>query len=108
MRRKKPETVVEPILPFKYSPRITLHPGDIFRCSGGPYYMSKDGKKIMMGERGLFKYVNLAKNGIIASPYQPRNIDAVGRTVFIYTGEEKVSEATGTHFCSHKIKRVKK
>ena len=42
----------ELIIPFKYSQKVTLHPGDEFHCSCGPYWIGKDGKKINMGQKG--------------------------------------------------------
>jgi hypothetical protein len=107
MRRKKPKTVTDPVLPFKYSPKVTLHPGDVFRCTGGPYYITKGGDKIAMGERGLFRYVNMAKGGIMAVPHNPKDALPKG-TVFIYMGEEAISEVTGTHFQPHKIRKSRK
>jgi hypothetical protein len=43
----------------------------------------------------------------VASPYNKRKVLPAG-TVFIYMGENKVSEATGTIFCPHKIRKVRK
>ena len=98
--KKKPEKIEEPIVPFKYSPKVTLHPGDEFRCSGGPYYMTKDSKKINMGHHGLFRFVNSSKDGIMATN---------GKThVFIYMGEAKIMDATGTFLTAHKIRKCRK
>jgi hypothetical protein len=86
---------------------VTLHEGDVFRCSGGPYYVTLEGKKILMGKRGLFRYVNVAKDGIIAVPHNPNNA-LPKATVFIFMGEETISEVTGTHFQPHRIRKVRK
>jgi hypothetical protein len=107
MRRKKAKAVENPIVPFKYSPKITLHPGDIFRCTGGPYYVTQGDKKILMGVRGLFKFVNSANEGIIAIPHQPRS-ELPSGTVYIYMGESKMSETTGTYLQPHKIRKLRK
>jgi hypothetical protein len=36
------------------SARITLHPGDRFRVTGGPYYRLPGGEKIPLAARGVF------------------------------------------------------
>jgi hypothetical protein len=107
VKKKQPKPPAEP---FKYSPKVTLHPGDVFRCSGGPYYVTQTGEKLAMGQRGLFSYVNIAQDGILAVPYKPRPSAVLtgSAIVFIYMGEEKVSETTGTNFCPHKIRKVRK
>jgi hypothetical protein len=105
--RKKIKAEPDPIIPFRYSARVTLHPGDLFRCSGGPYYITQTDKKIVMGKRGLFVFVNSANEGIMAKQYQPRKETPSG-VVYIYMGETKVSDATGTYLCAHKIRKLRK
>ena len=39
---------------YQLSPRVTLHPGDRFRVSGGPYYRLASGEKIPLAARGVF------------------------------------------------------
>ena len=39
---------------FQISPRVTLHPGDRFRVSGGPYYRLASGEKVPLAARGVF------------------------------------------------------
>lgn len=39
---------------YQLSPRVTLHPGDRFRVSGGPYYRLPSGEKIALAARGVF------------------------------------------------------
>jgi hypothetical protein len=39
---------------YQLSPRITLHPGDSFRVSGGPYYRLASGEKVPLAARGVF------------------------------------------------------
>ena len=43
---------------YKVNDRKTLSKGDFFRVKGGPYYLSKKGKKINMASRGpmMFMY----------------------------------------------------
>jgi hypothetical protein len=104
MVKKQPKPEPEP---FKYSPKITLYPGDVFRCSGGPYYITQTGEKVLMGHRGLFVYSNVEQDGIMAAVYNPRKTLPAG-LVFIYMGEEKVSPKTGTNLCPHKIRKLRK
>ena len=99
MKKAKVAPVV--IVPFKYSPKVTLYPGDEFKCTGGPYYLTKTGKKINMGKHGIFRFVNSAKDGIMAT--SGKSGDS-----FIYMGETKISESTGTHFIAHKIRKCRK
>jgi hypothetical protein len=102
-RKKKPEPK-KPAEPFKYSTRGTLYPGDVFRCSGGPYYLTKDDRKVSMGERGLFQYIDKLEDGILAFPHGEK----MARSAFIYMGEEKLSELTGTYLRPHKIRKIRK
>ena len=41
---------------FRYGPRSVLVPGDRFRVTGGPIYITDDGAKIPMAERGVFVF----------------------------------------------------
>lgn len=45
------------------SERVTLHKGDIFRAKGGPYYLTGNGQKIKMSERGPFRFVSYCEQG---------------------------------------------
>lgn len=108
MRLKKGKTEAVVIESFKYSPKVTLHPGDVFRCTGGPYYVTKEGEKINMGEHGTFRFINTAKNGILATPYKLRKDPLPRGSVFIYMGEECVSPVTGTNLCPHRIRKMRK
>lgn len=39
---------------YQLSPRVTLHPGDRFRVTAGPYYRLADGTRVPMAARGTF------------------------------------------------------
>ena len=39
---------------YQISPRVTLHPGDKFKVTGGPYYRLASGEKVSMAARGTF------------------------------------------------------
>jgi hypothetical protein len=41
---------------YRYGPRSVLIPGDQFRVTGGPVYVTASGEKIPMGDRGLFVF----------------------------------------------------
>jgi hypothetical protein len=41
---------------YRYSPRSVLVPGDRFRVSGGPVYVTDDGRKIPLADRGVFVF----------------------------------------------------
>jgi len=87
---------------FKYSPKVTFREGDKMRVSGGPYYPLKDGRKINMGERGTHTFSHVDKDGNVWARKDS------GTLCLIYMGKEHVSETTGTHFCPHKLVKVRK
>jgi hypothetical protein len=41
---------------YQYGPRSVLAPGDRFRVSGGPFYVTDDGRKIPLADRGVFVF----------------------------------------------------
>jgi hypothetical protein len=41
---------------YRYGPRSVLVPGDRFRISGGPVYVTDDGKPIAVADRGVFVF----------------------------------------------------
>jgi hypothetical protein len=41
---------------YRYGPRAVLKPGDKFRVSGGPVYVSDDGVEHNLADRGIFKF----------------------------------------------------
>lgn len=47
----------------RLSPRAVLRPGDTFRASQGPYWRSPDGERLVMADRGLFRFVCLLRRG---------------------------------------------
>lgn len=52
---------------YRVSERVVLKPGDVFRASGGPYYVQHDltGKrvKVSMAARGPFRFVSYSERG---------------------------------------------
>ena len=41
---------------YRYGPRSVLVPGDRFRASGGPVYVTDEGEVIPMADRGVFVF----------------------------------------------------
>jgi hypothetical protein len=50
-------------LEYRYSKRGLLKPGDHFRVRGGPVYVTGDGQKIPMGERGVYVFRQYCQRG---------------------------------------------
>jgi len=52
---------------FRYSPKVTLKPGDHIRLSQGPFYRSSDGTKKGMGFRGpaVIKQIEDHPRGVV-------------------------------------------
>jgi len=91
---------IPPIEPYRYSERVSLMPGDKIRVKGGPYFLTDAGVQIYMGERGVFTFKSVTKDGILA-------VAKGGGVTFIYTGDERISDL-GTHLQPHKISKVRK
>ena len=93
-------------MPFRLSPKVTLNEGDKVRVSGGPYYVTKDGKKISMGDHGLGTFVGVADEKGTAIYVKFGTGYSAAR--FIYIGPEYVSDVTGTIMKPHKIVKLRK
>ena len=48
---------------YRYGKRAVLKAGDRFRVRGGPVYLTAEGKKIAMGERGVFVFKRYCVRG---------------------------------------------
>lgn len=72
------------------------------RVSGGPYFPSSNGKKINMGEKGVFIFSHVDDQGHIWAK------DKTGHLRLIYMGEEHVSDLTGTVKRPHKLVKIRK
>jgi len=48
---------------YSYGPRSVLRPGDRFRVTDGPVYVTDDGRKIPMHERGVFVFKRFCVQG---------------------------------------------
>jgi len=88
---------------FQLSKKVTLEVGDKVRVTAGPYYLSKDGTKINMGEKGIgtFTGVDPQGKGIYIQ------FDRVRASRFVYIGVEEPSK-NGTILRSHKVTKIRK
>ena len=59
MANRKSKTAFE----YRYGKRGVLKPGDRFRVRGGPVYITDEGRKIPMGERGLMIFKRYCERG---------------------------------------------
>ena len=50
-------------LEYRFGPRRVLTPGDRFRVRGGPVYVTDAGRKIVMSERGTFRFQRFCQSG---------------------------------------------
>lgn len=78
--------------------------GDKVRVSGGPYYLTKDGKKIRLGERGngIFTGFHPDGNGALVM------FNGDKSSSYVYIGPSHVSPLTGTMMVPHKISKKRK
>lgn len=91
---------------FRYGPRSVLHPGDRFRVSGGPVYVTADGTKISLAERGVFLFRRYCVQGT------NQWIDAIResdhRAVSLWVGKVvRVRLLPALQRCPYRIRGVK-
>lgn len=91
-------------MPIKISSKVTLNEGDKIRVSGGPYFMSKSGNKVCMGEKGVGVFTGVVdeKENAIFVKFN------TGIPKYVYIGPEYISETTGTVMKAHKIVKARK
>lgn len=87
---------------FRYSERVLFREGDEMHISQGPYYPTKDGKKIKMGVSGKHYFSHVDEQGNVWVTNKK------GMSKLVYMGEEKMSETTGTHLRPHKLRKIRK
>ena len=75
--------------------------GDRVRVSGGPYYLTKCGKKIKLGETGSGTFLGLHQDGKGAIVL----FDNQRTSTYVYIGPQEVSSLTGTTLRPHKISK---
>ena len=81
----------------------TLEPNDYIRVRKGPYFETED-EPISMGYSGLFKVRRLSKEGIQCFPLG-KDTQYSG-IIYLYMGELRISEDTGTVLRPHKVTKV--
>lgn len=86
---------------YKVSERVTLKDGDDVRVSGGPYFPSKNGTNIRMGEHGRGTFVSATTDGIFVK------FPKFNSPKFVYMGDDKTSQETGVVFKAHKVTKVR-
>ena len=92
---------------YRYGKRSYLYPGDEFRASGGPFYLTKDDeeqrRRIPMNETGVFKFVRYCECG--ASKWIEGYRKGCGTVV--YVGRPRPSpRVEGLRLRPHKIRVV--
>lgn len=83
-------------------PRTVLRRGDLFRASGGPYFVTRSGDTVYMGDRGVYRFVGVVVQGV-RRWLQGETAD--GATRLVYIGPRRRSTRTGVIYVPHKISR---
>ena len=86
---------------YRYSQKVLFREGDKMRVSGGPYYETKDGKRIKMGVSGICIFSHVDEQGNIW-------VSGKGGKRILYMGKPHLSETTGTHMVPHVLRKVRK
>lgn len=89
-------------MPFRYSQKVLLTEGDTVRISSGPYFLSKSGEKIKMGESGVGTFTGADESGKAIYVRFGRQ-----SPTYIYIGPEYVSQSTNVVMRPHKITKVR-
>lgn len=83
--------------------KSNIKQGDKVRVSGGPYYLTKDGRKIKLGESGIGTFVEMhidGKGALVS--FDSKSVS------YVYVGPECVAPLTGTVLRPHKISKKRK
>lgn len=76
---------------YRYGPRSVLLPGDRFRATGGPVYVTDDGRVIPVADRGVFVFRRYCVQGATRWIEAHRS-DGSG-TVILWVGKTSRSPA---------------
>lgn len=91
---------------YQISPRVTLRPGDQFKATGGPYYLTAERKKVSIGSRGVFKFVEVMQDGAYVA-ILARSLHSEACEL-IYVGKKRRGRCVKqVVLMPHKIRRVK-
>ena len=85
---------------FKYSSKVTFREDDKMRISGGPFFLTKAGKKVCMGLSGMYFFSHVDEQGNVWVK------STRGALSMAYMGEERVSAETGIHQQAHTFKKL--
>lgn len=96
---EKPPVLTRPPETFNYLGKFTLNKGDKVRISSQSYYVDASGKKRRAGVSGTYIFVCAVSSGILVKEKQTSQ-----QTTFIYLGEERSLELTGTTLKPHILK----
>jgi hypothetical protein len=70
---------------YCYGPRSVLVPGDRFRATGGPVYVTDDGRAISVADRGIFVFRRYCVQG--AAKWIEAHRGDGGGTVILWVGK---------------------
>jgi len=70
---------------YRYGPRSMLVPGDRFRASGGPVYITDDGRAIPVADRGIFVFRRYCVQG--AARWIEAHRNDGGGTLILWVGK---------------------
>ena len=73
---------------YRYGPKSVLERGTRFRVSNGPYYTTRNGEVIHMGERGVLEFVSYEPRQQVIHAMTPKGLAAV-----LYVGDERPSQS---------------
>lgn len=89
---------------WRLSPRVELRPGDRFKASGGPYYRTATGRRVSMGERGVFVLLTVIvqRSAVFLQGAKPD-----GSVALVYVGPSRSSRVVpGLRRVPHRVRRV--
>jgi len=75
---------------YRYGPRSVLFPGDRFRASGGPVYVTDAGRVIPVADRGIFVFQRYCVQG--AARWIEAQRGGGGGTVILWVGKASRSK----------------
>jgi hypothetical protein len=88
---------------FRLNSKVVLQKGDKVRVSSGPYYLTSEGVKISLGEKGVGEFMSATPDGTAIYVI----FSGTSNARYVYIGPEKVSEITGTILKPHKVQKVR-
>lgn len=90
--------IVRPPETFNYLGKFTLNKGDLVKVQSQSYYIDAAGVKHRAGVHGIYKFVCAVNSGILVRENNSQT------TIFVFLGEERKLELTGTILKPHILK----